>query len=112
MAPYIYTGQLNSVEMSEGESAELNITFYAGQEYRVIVCGSSVLGELNFNILDKDRKAIFNNKYHKNSQSWDFKVNATEEYIIEIIVPKSKSYRVAAMNNMGCVAILTGFKKP
>ncbi len=112
MTPYIYTGQLNSVEMAEGESAELGMTFYTGQEYRVIICGSSVLGDINFNILDKDRKSIFSNKDHKNSQSWDFKVNSTDEYTVEIIVPKNKSYKVAPISGMGCVAVLVGFKKP
>lgn len=112
MVPYIYTGQLNSVEMAEGESAELGMTFYSGQDYRIIICASSVLGELNFNILDKDRKSIFSNKDHKNAQSWDFKINSTEEYTVEIIVPKNKAYKVAPISGMGCVAVLIGFKKP
>ena len=112
MVPYIYTGQLNSVELAEGETAELGMTFYTGQEYRVIVCASSVLGDLNFNIYDKDRKSIFSNKDHKNAQSWDFKVNSTEEYTVEIIVPKDKNYKVAPISGLGCVAVLVGFKKP
>ncbi len=112
MVPFIYTGQLNSVEMAEGETAELGMTFYSGQDYRIIICGSSVLGDLIFNILDKDRKPIFANKDHKNAQAWDFKVNSTEEYTVEIIVPANKTYKVAPISNMGCVAVLIGFKKP
>jgi hypothetical protein len=112
IAPYIYTGQLNSVEMTEGESAELGITFYAGQEYRVIMCASTALGILNFKIFDKDHKSIFSNNEHKDVQQWDFKVNSTEEYTVEIVVPKSRNYKAAPIDNMGCVAILVGFKKP
>jgi hypothetical protein len=112
MVPYIYTGQLNSVEMAEGESAELGITFYAGQEYRIIMCSSSALGVLNFKILDKDHKVIFANNEHKDVQQWDFKVNSTEEYTVEIVVPKSRAYKVAPIDNVGCVALLVGFKKP
>lgn len=112
MAPFIYTGQLNSVEMSEGESAELAMTFYAGQDYRIIICASAVLGVLEFNIFDKDHKSIFSNKDHKLAQTWDFKVNSTEEYTVEIVVPKNKAYKVAPITNMGCVAVLIGFKKP
>lgn len=111
LAPYIYTGQLNTAEMAEGETAELGITFYSGQEYRIIICSSSVLGDIRFNILDKDRKLVFANKDHNNARSWDFKVNSTEEYTIEIIVPAGKG-KTSGIANMGCVAILTGFKKP
>lgn len=112
IVPYIYTGQLNSVEMAEGESAEMSITFFAGQEYRVVMCASSVLGVLNFKIYDKDHKAIFSNKEHNDVQQWDFKVNSTEEYTVEIVVPKSNAYKVAQIDNSGCVGILVGFKKP
>jgi hypothetical protein len=112
IAPFIFTGQLNSVEMMEGESAELAITFYAGQEYRVIMCSTSSLGILNFKIFDKDHKSIFSNSEHKDVQQWDFKVNSTEEYTVEIVAPKSKTYKPAEIDNNGCVAILVGFKKP
>ena len=112
ISPFIFTGQLNSVEMMEGESAELGITFFEGQEYRVVMCASTALGILNFKIYDKDHNPIFSNSEHKDVQQWDFKVNATAEYTVEIMVPKSKAYKPAPIDNNGCVAVLVGFKKP
>lgn len=111
LSPFVYTGQLNSTILYEGESAELVMTFTAGQEYRILTCAPKYMGNLKFAIYDKDRKPLFNNKDFNNAQYWDFKVNSTEDYTIQVTVPNVKQQAKAAdISASGCVAVLIGFK--
>ena len=108
--PFVYTGQLNSTVLNEGESAELVMTFTGGQDYRILTCAPSYLGVLKFAIYDSNRKLIFNNKDYNNAQYWDFKVTSTEDYTIQVSVPYAKHAKVADISGSGCVAVLIGFK--
>ncbi len=110
MKPFVYTGQLNSTILNEGESAELVMTFTAGQEYRILTCAPVYLGILKFSIYDSNRKLVFNNKDFNNSQYWDLKVGSTEDYTIQVSVPYAKHQKVADISGSGCVAVLVGFK--
>ena len=110
LAPYIYTGQLNSTILYEGESAELVMTFTAGQEYRILTCTPKYMGTLQFSIYDKDRKLIFSNKNFNNVAYWDFKVSSTEDYTIQVSVPYTKHAKAGDISASGCVAVLVGFK--
>ena len=40
LAPYIHDGNFNAAILTEGEDAELYKTFYAGQNYRIYICGT------------------------------------------------------------------------
>ncbi|GIV27978.1 MAG: hypothetical protein KatS3mg027_1792 [Bacteroidia bacterium] len=66
LAPYIHNGQMNGATMMAGEKAELQMSFYAGQDYRLMVCAQPILGDVAFRLLDKNKKVVFNSKDHKN----------------------------------------------
>jgi hypothetical protein len=108
MAPYIHNGQMNGATMMAGEKADLQMTFYSGQDYRLMVCAQPVLEEVTFRVLDKNKKVLFNSKDHKNVSYWDFNVASTQQMILEIDVlePTSKHGMVPS----GCVNVLVGFK--
>ena len=72
LSPYIYNGQLNSAILNEGDVAELMLTFYSNQDYRILVCAEENLGKIEFRLLDSERNVIFDNVDHDYSQSWDF----------------------------------------
>lgn len=109
LEPYVYDGQLNSAILTEGDVAELLLTLYGGQDYRILVCGQDVLGKIEFNLFDTNRNLIFSNKDHDYVKSWDFKSNSTQQLIVQVIVPKQES-NVDMLHN-GCVSILKGFKE-
>ena len=110
LSPYIYTGQLNSTTLNEGETAELQITLYSGQSYRILVCSPEFLGKVVFNVFDSKKKLLYASKDHSNAANWDFRVNSTDDYTIQVTVPHSKNIKVADIAMSGCIAVLVGFK--
>ncbi|MDQ3191611.1 MAG: hypothetical protein M3Q58_08460 [Bacteroidota bacterium] len=108
LMPYNHNGQLNNITLMPGEKAELLMTFYAGQDYRLMVCGQPILGDIQFKVKDKDKKEIYDNITATTSSIWDFKVASTQQLILEVIVPESDS-KTKIMES-GCVSVLVGFK--
>ncbi|MCK4662404.1 MAG: hypothetical protein KAT68_06040 [Bacteroidales bacterium] len=105
--PYIYNGQLNSALLNEGDVAELLLTFYGSQEYRLVVCCQDILGQVEFKLLDTERNVIFNNADHNYIDSWDFVSSSTQQLIVEVTIPESNSGGSTVVS--GCVSILVGF---
>jgi len=114
LKPFIHNGQLNSTTLMEGESAELIMTFHAKQQYRVIVCGQESLDNVSFIMMDMDREVLFDSDDEGNSNNWDFNVNATQQMILLVSVPKPKKHSNANLTGTlvqsGCIALLVGFK--
>lgn len=109
LAPYVHNGQVNNAVLVPGDKAELLLTFFAGQEYRLMVCGMPVLGAVSFRILDSDRNMIYESKKNPSQNYFDFKVASTQQLIVEINVPEAKSPNGIVPE--GCVSVLIGFKK-
>ena len=109
LAPFLHNGQLNSTTLSPGESAEMQMTFYSGQEYRILVCGQEILGKVGFKITDMNKKSLFDSREHDHAPYWDFKMESTQQIIIEVIVPSSKSEN--DLEQSACVSMLIGYKK-
>ena len=109
LAPFLHNGQLNSTTLSPGESAEMQMTFYSGQEYRLLICGQEILGNIAFKVTDMDKKSLFDSREHENASSWDFKMTSTQQIVIEVIVPNSKNTN--DISQSACVSMLVGYKK-
>lgn len=108
LSPYIHDGNYNAAILTEGEDAELFKTFYAGQEYRIAICGSESLPKVEFKVMDVDRKVLYTNAEKNYATYWDFKVEATQQLIIIVKVHGSESE--SAELSSGCVAIMFGLK--
>lgn len=109
LEPYVYNGQLNSAVLNEGDIAELLLTFYGGQDYRIYICSQEVLGGVEFKLLDTDRNTIFDNTDQENIDHWDFSANSTQQLIVQVRVPEQESN--VDIVQSGCVSILIGFKE-
>lgn len=109
LTPYIHDGNYNAAILTEGEEAELFKTFYAGQDYRIAVCGSESMTSVEFNVLDVDRRLIYSNSKNNFATTWDFKVEATQQLIIVVKVPVDETVDSDELNS-GCVAIMFGLK--
>ncbi len=107
LLPYVHDGIYNATVLSEGETAELYKTFYAGQEYRVTVCGDENLPPIQFQVLDAERNVLYDNKKFNYAKSWDFKLQSSKQLIISIQVQTSDELHDQILS--GCVAVLVGF---
>lgn len=107
LSPYIYNGQLNSAILSEGDFAELILTFYSNQEYRIVICSEESLGKVTFKLSDLNGNEIFSNKDYNFKNYWDFSTNTTQQLRVEVSVPDSKNKE--EITKTGCVSILVGF---
>jgi hypothetical protein len=103
--PYIYNGQLNSAMLNQGDIAELMLSFYSNQDYRIVVC-SDELGQVKFRLLDMNGSEVFSNSDHNYIDHWDFTTNSTQQLTIEVSIPENTSNE---MVKSGCVSILVGF---
>ena len=105
--PFTQNGQMNTSNLEAGKKMEVNLTFYAGQDYRILVCCEEALGDVTFQVLDQSRKVIFDSKTNDLTDFWDFKSKSTQQLIVEVTAPPSNSSTPAT----GCVSVLVGFKK-
>lgn len=105
--PYIYNGQLNSAVLNEGDIAELMLTFYSNQDYRIVVCAAEELGEVQFRLKDATGQELFTNKDHDMIDFWDFHTKSTQQLTVEVSVPETT--KEGELYKSGCVSILVGF---
>lgn len=105
--PYTFNGQLNNAILSQGETAELQLTFYKDQEYRILVKGEAQLGKLQFQLFDTEYNLLYDNTDEDHTNLWDFMVESTDDFIIRVIVPENGSKEEI---ESGCVSILIGFR--
>lgn len=109
LMPYIHDGNYHAAILTEGEEAELYKTFYSGQEYRIAVCGSDAFQDVEFKVIDQNRKVIYDNKENNMSRIWDFNLEASQQLKIVVKVPvnHTKTDEITS----GCVSIMFGFKE-
>ena len=108
LTPYIHDGNFNAAVLTEGEDAELYKTFYAGQNYRIYICGSAALPDIEFQVLDVNRNVLYDNRKNDYSRLWDFKLQSSQQLIISLRVKNSEVAEDELVS--GCVAIMFGIK--
>lgn len=107
---YIQNDNFNSAVLIPGDEAELLLTFYADKEYRLLVCGHPVLGELEYEVLDTDEDTIYSSaNSDKTDDIFDFKVATTQQLIVRIRVPEGDT--PSALVHEGCVSVMVGSKE-
>jgi hypothetical protein len=109
LAPYKFNESFNGAQLAPGEEAEVNLTFYSGQEYRVMVCAHPILGEVNWKLVDANNKMVFESMADQPKKKFDFKAATTTQMKVVVWVPPMKGK--TDMVHVGCVAIMVGFKE-
>lgn len=110
LEPFTHNGQLTSTKFMPGDEAEIEMTFNAGNDYRVLVLFQEVLGNVTFKIKDKTGKVLFASKEGDAKPFWDFRVNSTQQLIVHVLVPKIDDKISNKILPQGCVSVLVGFK--
>jgi hypothetical protein len=106
---YIHDGNYHAAILTEGEEAELYKTFYSGQSYRLAVCGSETIPQIEFQVVDAYKNVLYDNKQHNMGATWDFKLESSQQLKIVVKVPVSN--QKTEFPNSGCVAIMFGFQE-
>ncbi len=109
LAPYKFNETFNAAQLAPGEDAEVSLTFYSGQEYRILVRSHPILGEVNWKLVDASNKIIFESLADEPKHLFDFKVASTQQLKVQVWVPDAP--HANDMTHVGCVGILVGFKE-
>lgn len=83
------------------------LTFYSGQDYRILICSEESLENVSFIVSDMTGKMLYDSKAHNNTDFWDFKVKTTTEMKVEVFAGMNSGGSGTAT---GCVSVLVGFK--
>ena len=105
---YYQSDVYNSTQMFPGDDAEIMITFFSDRYYRLLIVNHPILGQVEFTISDIKGEQIYSNKDAQNKESFDFKLENTQQLIIEVKVPEQKN---AVLQHRGCISIVSGYKR-
>ena len=108
IVPFTSNGQVNTSTLQAGQTISMNLSFSAGQDYRIIVCSEEILGEVTFKVLDRSKKIVFDSSLNNFPDFWDFKAKSTQPLTVEGTAPASQS--TSSVLPSGCLSILVGFK--
>lgn len=107
LTPYVHNGLLNTTTLKPGETAELDILFVNGHDYRLMVWGEGSEEQLKFRIKDKTNKVLFDSRTQEgNANHIDFHAKTTERLNIEVLSPGTEGGTEA-----GCVSVTVGLKE-
>ena len=106
--PFVCT-QYTHVVVGSGEVAELVTSFYAGEKYKIVVCGRDGLGNVNFKLLNSKRELLFDNANENGAPIWEFEFNSTNNYIIQAELTSGARKELTSGERKGCIVVLIGF---
>lgn len=104
LTPYTHNGQINSVTIKNGKTAEFHLSFYKGLYYKLQISSEESLGKINFRVLDENKKEVYNSTTAKDpADFWNFYSNSSQDLTVEVTPTEDKK---------GCVAVLVGMQAP
>jgi hypothetical protein len=104
---YTHDGKMNIATVWPGDKAELLMTFYANTPYRLLVCLQDKVKPV-FKVKDQDNNIIYESK-PDGKDYLDFKVAATQQLIVEIVVPE-KANKGSEIEYESCLCVFVGLK--
>ena len=108
LGSYTHDGNYHAAILVEGEEAELYKTFYSDQEYRVAICGSENLPDIEFKVLDANKTVLYSNADNDFSKTWDFKLESSQQ--LKLVIKVTTFEELSEDPASGCVAIMFGLK--
>lgn len=110
MVPYRFNETFNAAQLAPGEEAEVDLTFFSGQNYRLLICTHPILGEVNWKLVDATGQSLFESNAINPTNTFDFSVANTQQLRVLINVPE-KPAGGNELLSVGCVGVLVGFKE-
>jgi hypothetical protein len=107
MGGYVPGESFNAAKLFPGDMAEVDMTFYSGVDYRLLICSHEVLGDVRFQLSDEEGEVLYDNADHEFKPNFDFRLEGTQTLKLKLTVPENED---ATLKPQGCVAILLGRK--
>jgi len=107
---FFYSKQSKSALFKQGQSSEIKIIAYSGEDYYIAVCAHRKFGDIRFRILEDNpgRNVIYDNASDNYSESITFTNDNTRNLIIEVSVPEGED---ATSSDRRCVGVVIQFRK-
>ncbi|MBN1597756.1 MAG: hypothetical protein JW894_05640 [Bacteroidales bacterium] len=106
---FFYSRQSKSALFKRGQTSELKIIAYSGEDYYVSVCAHRKFGNVRFRILEDNdqRMVIYDNAENDYAESVTFSNDITRNLIIEVSVLETED----KSNDRRCVGVVIQFRK-
>jgi hypothetical protein len=110
---YYYNGQSKSGLFAKGQTSELKIVVFEGEDYFVSVCGEKKLGELRFRVLEDNnlKRVLFDNSQHGFVKTMTFTNTVTRKVVIEVTIPEGTDDKIDTPGEKHCAGVLIAFRK-
>lgn len=99
-------GQMNNAAVSPGESVSLNMVFYKGHDYRLVLCTEEHLGDVAWRVETSKGDVLFNNEDSDYAMMWDFSMQKTARFVLKVDIPGEDDEEAVD----GCIALSVGLK--
>lgn len=110
---FLYNGQSKSAMFEKGQTSELKFIAYKGQDYRMVICTETALGnQVQFRIRDgRTGDVLYDNSADNMAQEFEFSCENTRHLSLEVTVPtgetKTEKYKP---EDMACLGVLIEHK--
>lgn len=108
MEQYIPNENLNTARLMPGDKAEVKLTLYSGQDYRLVVCNHPILEAVEYQVVDTDGSVLYDNRENEMSNKFDFRVSGTRQLLVRLNIPEGEYDH--KIKPQGCVAVMLGVK--
>ncbi len=107
---FFYSKQSKSALFRQGQTSELKIIAYSGEDYYISVCAHRKFGDIKFRIIEDNagRRVIYDNANDDYSETVTFTNEVTRNLIIEVSVPEGDS---KSSKDRRCVGVVIQFRK-
>jgi hypothetical protein len=107
---FFYSRQSKSALFKAGQSSELKIIAYTGEDYYIAVCAHKKFGKIRFRLLEdsEKRKVIYDNASDNYAESLIFSNEVTRNMILEVSVPEGDDKDAS---DRRCVGVVIEFRK-
>jgi hypothetical protein len=107
---FFYSRQSKSALFKRGQTSQLKIIAYGGEDYYVAVCAHRKFGELHLRILEDtpEKTVIYDNAKDDYSSSVIFSNQVTRTLIVEVTVPTEDE---DPGKDRRCVGVVIQFRK-
>lgn len=108
---YFYSRQSKSALFQRGQTSQLKIIAYGGEDYFVSVCTHRKFAPIRFKIFEdnENKTLLYDNISEEYINTVSFSNNRTRKLIIEVTVPEAKGDE--NVEDKKCVGVLLQFKK-
>lgn len=107
---FFYSRQSKSALFKRGQTSELKIVAYSGEDYYVAVCAHRKFGDIRFKILEDNanKTLIYDNADNEYNESVTFSNEVTRNLIIQVSVTDND---IKGTDDRRCVGVVIQFRK-